>query len=84
MAVLSVGLSPDEGIRALGQMLDIPLDEDGFVEEMDVKTDPVRTPVEGIFVAGVAEGPKDIPDSVADASAAAMRAVTYARAGEAR
>ncbi len=84
MVVLSIGLSPAEGNRELGEMLSIPLDENGFVEEMNVKTNPIDTPTDGIFVAGVAEGPKDIPDSVADASAAAIRAVTYVQGGEAK
>ena len=77
MVVLSVGIEPSNGISELSKILDIPVDECGFFQEDDIKTNPIATKADGIFVAGAAQGPKDIPDSVADASAAAIKAVTY-------
>ncbi|MHA1361335.1 MAG: 4Fe-4S binding protein [Candidatus Freyarchaeota archaeon] len=82
IVVLSPGLVPPEGIRELGELLGLPLDEYGFVEEADRKTDTISTPVRGVFVAGTALNPKDVPDSVSEASAAAMKAVTFLRRRE--
>jgi len=77
MVVLSVGMEPSSGIPELSKVLDVPIDEYGFLLERHTKTNPIATKAEGIFIAGTARGPKDIPDSVADASAAAIKAVTY-------
>jgi len=56
------------------KVLPMPLGDDGFFATAHPKIDPVTTTLERVFTAGVAEGPKDIPDSVAQASAAAMKA----------
>jgi len=78
MVVLSVGLLPSNEIFKVGKILDLPLDAHGFPHEADVITNPITVAKsKGIFIAGTAEGPKDIPDSVADASAAAIKAVSY-------
>ncbi|HDM27067.1 MAG TPA: CoB--CoM heterodisulfide reductase iron-sulfur subunit A family protein [Candidatus Bathyarchaeota archaeon] len=77
MVVLSVGLVPPKGVKELSKILGVPVDEYGFFVEKDIMTSPMETKAEGIFLAGTALGPKDIPDSVAEASAAAMRAVNY-------
>jgi len=77
MVILSIGLVPSLETIRLSKTLDVPVDEYGFLEEADIKTNPIATKVDGIFVAGTAQGPKDIPDSVADASAAAIKAVTF-------
>lgn len=73
LVVLSAGLRPAAN-GDFAKLLSIPLAEDGFFVTENPKIDPVTTPVRGVFTAGVAEGPKDIPDSVAHASAAAMKA----------
>ncbi len=73
MAVLSAGLVPT-ATNELEKVFSVPAGEDGFIAVTNPKIDPVATPIEGVFTAGAAEGPKDIPDSVAQASAAAMRA----------
>jgi len=73
LVVLSTGLRPAAN-GDFAKLLSIPVAEDGFFATQNPKIDPVTTPVRGIFTAGVAEGPKDIPDSVAHASAAAMKA----------
>lgn len=73
MVVLSVGLEPSEGVQWLSEMLDIPLDGYGWFVESNYLNNPVDTHVAGIHIAGTCQGPKDIPDTVAQASAAASR-----------
>lgn len=82
LVVLSVGLEPSEGTKKISEMLKLPMSSDGFIKEAHPKFRPVDTPVEGIFVAGTAQGPKDIPDSVAQASGAAARAMRLMNQGE--
>lgn len=69
LVVLSVGLETPKTTVDLAKVLNIELDKFGFIK---TKTEsPTETSVPGIFTAGVAEGPKDIPDTVAQASGAA-------------
>jgi heterodisulfide reductase subunit A len=82
LLVLSVGLEPASGAEDIAKKLGIPLDETGFFGQNNQKLEPVTTVIPGIYVAGTAIAPKDIPDSVAQGEAAAMRAFTDAiRAG---
>ena len=74
MVVLSTALMPPENSAVLEKILHIPIHEDGFFVTIQPEISSVVTPVEGILIAGVAEGPKDIPDSIAQASASAMKA----------
>jgi len=74
MVVLSVGLTPPSDSEAIENILGISKGEDGFFSSPDPQIFTVDTNIGGIFIAGTAEGPKDIPDSVAQASAAAMKA----------
>lgn len=76
MVVLSTGLVP-AATNELEKTLPIPIGDDGFFATANPKVDPVTTSLEGVFTAGVAEGPKDIPDAVAQASAAAMKASIF-------
>lgn len=72
LIVLSIGLETPKSTIELSKILNIKLDKFGFIE---TKIDsPTETSVDGIFTAGVAEGPKDIPDTVAQASGAAAKA----------
>ena len=71
--VLSSGLVPSQGSMELVQILNLPADQYGFFEEAS-RILPVDTKVEGVYMAGVCESVKDIPDGVGQASAAAMRA----------
>jgi heterodisulfide reductase subunit A len=73
MVVLAVGLEPREDAQQLGNLLGIACGEDGWFSEANQIIDPVNTFRGGISVAGVCQGPKDIPDTVAQASAAASR-----------
>lgn len=74
LVVLSQGTMP--GWRPDGA-LPIEVDEDGFLTIPEMATRPANSSLDGIFVAGVATGPKDIPDSIVEAGAAAMEAAMY-------
>ena len=74
LVVLSVGLEDPHGANELRQTLGISKSADGFYMEAHPKLRPVDTLTDGVYIAGVAQGPKDIPDSVAQGSAAAGRA----------
>jgi len=71
LVVLAVGLVPTPGTDAIASMLGVPRDESGWLSELDYNGDPTDTERGGIFVAGMCQGPKDIPDTVAQASAVA-------------
>ena len=73
MVILSVGIEPGENAAELSKMLGISTDDDGWFSSPNHLLDPVATGSEGITIAGVCEGPKDIPDTVVQASAAASR-----------
>ena len=74
LVVLAVGLEPREDSKELARMLRISVGEDGFFLESHPKLKPVESVTDGIFLAGCCLGPKDIPESVAQASAAAAKA----------
>lgn len=74
LLVLSTAIIPSK-VGKLAQILDIQLDENGFVKEKDVVFAPFETSREGVYAAGCSQGPKDIPDSVAQACAAAAKAL---------
>jgi heterodisulfide reductase subunit A-like polyferredoxin len=69
LVVLSVGMEISQDVRILSQQLGIELDEQGFC--LNPSSSPLETSVPGIFSAGPYRGPKDIPESVVEASAAA-------------
>lgn len=74
LVVLSVGLIPSEGSKQIGKVLSLTTSPDGFFQEAHPKLRPVDTALDGVYIAGCAQGPKDIPDSVAQAKAAASSA----------
>ncbi len=74
LVVLCPGVKPAHDMKALGDIIGIDLDTEGFVQVKNSLISPVDTTVPGVFVCGCAEGAKDIPDSVASGSAAAMQA----------
>ncbi|UCE96723.1 MAG: FAD-dependent oxidoreductase [Candidatus Bathyarchaeota archaeon] len=82
IVVLSSGLvsSPDFG--ELQKILRIPRSPDGFFLETHPKLRPLETPTRGIFLAGTCQSPKDIPDTVSQASGAAMKAAELLATGE--
>jgi heterodisulfide reductase subunit A len=85
LVVLSVGIEPDVGSAALAQLLDVPLDEDGFFAEAHPKLRPTDLARPGVFLCGLAYGPSFIEESIAQARAAALRAaLTVVRPQEPR
>ena len=82
MVVLSIGVIPPEDINRTQQQLTLQKSAEGFFLEAHPKLKPVDAATQGIFFAGCAEGPKDIKDSVTQASAAAARANRLMQAGE--
>lgn len=70
MVVLSEALEPSDGSVEYANLLGVSLNDDMFVKEKHPKLNPVETDVEGIFVCGTAQGPKDITESVLQAGAA--------------
>jgi heterodisulfide reductase subunit A len=73
MVVLCNAIEPRRDADRIGRLFGLSRSPDGFFLERHPKLDPVATTTDGLFVAGCAQGPKDIPDSVAQASAAAAR-----------
>ncbi len=71
LVVLAVGVIPSPLTMELARMLGVPRDDDGWFSELNYNGDPTYTERGGIFVAGMCQGPKDIPDTVAQASSAA-------------
>jgi heterodisulfide reductase subunit A len=75
MLVLAIGIEPAQSTNKLQEMLGLQLTSDGFFLEAHPKLQPVDAATRGVFYAGCAEGPKDIKESVTQASAAAVRAI---------
>ncbi|GAB4446891.1 MAG: CoB--CoM heterodisulfide reductase iron-sulfur subunit A family protein [Anaerolineae bacterium] len=75
LVVLATPLLAAEGARELAQRLRISTDAHGFYNEAHPKLRPVETLTAGVFVAGAGQGPKDIPETVAEASGAAAKAL---------
>ncbi|UCD21886.1 MAG: CoB--CoM heterodisulfide reductase iron-sulfur subunit A family protein [Chloroflexota bacterium] len=81
MVVLATALEPRSDAAEVGKLLTISRSADGFFLERHPKLDPVATMTEGVFIAGCCQGPKDIPDTVAQASAAATRVLALISKG---
>ena len=77
VVVLSVGLLPNSGLETLFKGQKLSVDSVGWVRSPDDHNAPMKTSVDGVFVAGTAAGPKDIPDSVIEGSAACMNSIAY-------
>ncbi len=76
LLVLSSRIEADSGNEILAQLLKIPMNEDRFFLEAHVKLRPVEFATEGIYVAGMAHSPKTLDETIAQAEAAAAKAVT--------
>ena len=75
MVVLAVGLEPRADAQEIRKMFNISCSTEGFFLERHPKLAPVDTFTDGVFIAGACQGPRDIPDSVAQAGAAAAQAL---------
>jgi len=77
LVVLGVGMKPNEGVWDIVNMLKLSQSVDGFLMEAHPKLRPVDTATDGVFIAGCAASPKDIPDSIAQGKAAAAGSLVY-------
>jgi heterodisulfide reductase subunit A len=75
MIVLMLGLEPQEDATHVRHMMNMSCSSEGFFLEKHPKLAPVNTNTDGVFLAGCCQGPKDIPDTVAQAGAAAAEAM---------
>jgi heterodisulfide reductase subunit A len=75
LVVLAVGMEPRESANTISKLLKLPRSADGFFLEAHPKLRPVDTAMAGVFLAGCCQAPKDIPDTVAQAKAAASSAL---------
>ena len=76
MVVLALAMEPSKGTAEIAKTLKISLDKDGFLAEGHPKLKPVESVTAGVYLAGAAQGPKDIPETVSQASAAACKVIS--------
>ena len=84
MLVLSQGVIPRRDGEGIRKLLTLSTTSDGFIMESHPKLKPVDAPTRGVYIAGCVESPKDVKDSVTQASAAAARASILLNAGKTR
>ncbi|TFG12281.1 MAG: CoB--CoM heterodisulfide reductase iron-sulfur subunit A family protein [Promethearchaeota archaeon] len=84
LIILATPMIPAENLEELAKMLKVPLDRTGFFLEAHVKLRPLDFATDGIFLAGCAQWPKNIQDSISQANGAAGRASRFLSAGEIR
>ncbi len=82
MVILSTGLEPQSDQLKTAKTFGVSLSPDGFFLERHPKLAPVETATDGVYLAGTCQGPKDIPDSVAQGGAAAAVALSLMDAGQ--
>ena len=75
MVVLATAIEPDKSARPLATMLTASMDTNDFFTEAHPKLRPVESPTAGVFLSGACQGPKDIPETVAQAGAAASKVI---------
>lgn len=77
MVILSTGVLPNKGVNDLFENEKLALDQFSFIDQTDKLASPAKTSIDGVFVAGTATGPMDIPDSILSAGAASSEAISY-------
>jgi heterodisulfide reductase subunit A len=77
MVLLSVGVLPNTDSNLIFADGELELDQFNFVHQADPLASPAKTSIEGVFVAGTATGPMDIPDSILSAGSASAEAISY-------
>ena len=75
MVILAAAIEPDKSARPLATMLTASMDTNDFFTEAHPKLRPVESPTAGVFLSGICQGPKDIPETVAQAGAAASKVI---------
>jgi heterodisulfide reductase subunit A len=82
MVILCTALEAQKDAKEVGRLFGVSVGADGWFIERHPKLGPVSTPTDGVFVAGACQGPKDIPDAVAQGGAAAAQAMSLIVRGE--
>jgi heterodisulfide reductase subunit A2 len=77
MVILSVGVLPNQDASSFFEKEELKLDPYKFIYQADSLISPARTSIDGVFVAGTASGPMDIPDSILSAGSASAEAISY-------
>ncbi len=75
LVVLAAAIEPDSSARPLATMLTASMDTNDFFTEAHPKLKPVESPTAGVFLSGTCQGPKDIPETVSQAGAAASKVI---------
>ena len=75
LVVLAAAIEPDKSARSLATMLTASMDTNDFFTEAHPKLRPVESPTAGVFLSGTCQGPKDIPETVSQAGAAAAKVI---------
>ncbi len=81
MVILCTAMEPREDANEVARILGLSIGGDGFFLEQHPKLEPVSTASSGVFLAGACQGPKDIPDTVAQAKGAAAEALALSSSG---
>jgi heterodisulfide reductase subunit A len=81
MVILCTAMEPRPDANEVTRIFGINIGSDGFFQEEHPKLEPVSTPTSGVFLAGACQGPKDIPDTVAQAKGAAAEALALSSSG---
>jgi heterodisulfide reductase subunit A2 len=79
MVILSVGMEPSAGTRAMASIFDVTQNKYGFLDVLNPPLDTVSTSRRGVFACGSALGPADLEDCASSAAAAAMKALAIVR-----
>jgi heterodisulfide reductase subunit A len=82
MVILATGLEPQADAASVASMFGISRSADGFFAEAHPKLRPVETNTDGVYLAGCAQGPRDVPDTVAHAGAAASMTIALLNRGQ--
>ncbi|NQT05288.1 MAG: CoB--CoM heterodisulfide reductase iron-sulfur subunit A family protein, partial [Dehalococcoidia bacterium] len=73
LVILATAMVPSPGAKELARKLNIIFDQHGFITEAHIKLRPVETLTSGVYIAGTAQWPRDLPDTIASASGAASK-----------
>jgi heterodisulfide reductase subunit A2 len=77
LVVLAVGVLPNRDAARLFTVEELAVDGQDYIDEVDEDVNPARTSIPGVFVAGAASGPRDIPESILHAGAAVVQAAAH-------
>ena len=75
LVVLATAIEPEPSVRKIATLLTASIDTNNFLTEAHPKLKPVESPTAGVYLAGVCQGPKDIPETVSQASACASKVI---------